>query len=221
MSKKKKTPEKFLQSFYQEFDGFIFKYRYIVFLFLLGIIFVLLGLFIFKNSFFTNNNLEIVDEDQKEDNTSQIVVEIVGEILKPGVYKLNGNSRIEDLLIASGGLSQDADRNWMEKSLNRAAKLSDGQKIYIPSVNEQFNVLSAKDGGTYQNISSDFSNQGSGFIDINSATQKELESLNGIGPVYGQRIIEQRPYSSIEEIVSKAQIPQKTFEKIKDQIIVY
>ena len=81
--------------------------------------------------------------------------------------------------------------------------------------------MSANDGGTYQNVSSDFTSQGSGFIDINAATQKELESLSGIGQVYAQKIIEYRPYSNIEEIVTKAKIPQKTFDKIKSQIIIY
>ena len=221
MSKKKELPKNLSNNFSSKIDNFFYKYRYLVFLFLLGIIFVLLGIFISKNFSFGKNNIEIIDNNEKEKNVSEIVVEIAGEVIKPGVYKLSDDSRIEDLLVLSGGISQNANRDWMEKNLNRAAKLSDGQKVYIPSIDEQSNVLSANDGGTYQNVSSDFTSQGSGFIDINAATQKELESLSGIGQVYAQKIVEYRPYSNIEEIVTKAKIPQKTFDKIKSQIIVY
>ncbi|MFH1971338.1 MAG: helix-hairpin-helix domain-containing protein [Patescibacteria group bacterium] len=221
MPKKKELPINLSNTFSSKVDDFFYKYRYLVFLFLLGIIFVLLGIFISKSFSFGKNKIEIINGNENGDGLSEIVVEIAGEVIKPGVYKLSDGSRIEDLLVLSGGISQNADRNWMEKSLNRAAKLSDGQKVYIPSVDEQSNVLSASDGGTYQNTSSDFGSQGSGFIDVNQATQKELESLSGIGPVYAQRIIEYRPYSNIEEIVAKTQIPQKTFDKIKSQLIVY
>jgi competence protein ComEA len=221
MSKKKENLQNLSDNFSSKIDNLFYKYRYIIFLFLLGIIFVLLGIFIFKNVSFGKSKIEVIDEKENNGTTLEIIVEIAGEVIKPGVYKLSNGSRIEDLLVLAGGVSQNADRNWMEKSLNRAAKLSDGQKVFIPNANEQSNVLSANDGGTYQNISSDISAQGSGFIDINAATQQELESLNGIGPVYAQKIIEYRPYSKVEEIVTKAQIPQKTFDKLKNQIIVY
>lgn len=221
MSKKKENSQNISENISSKIDNFFYKYRYIVFLFLLGIIFVLLGIFIFKNVSFGKSKIEVIDENENSGTSSDIIVEIAGEVIKPGVYKLSNGSRIEDLLVLSGGVSQNASRNWMEKSLNRAAKLSDGQKVYIPNVDEQTNVLSANDGGTYKNVSSDIGSQGSGFIDINAATQKELESLNGIGPVYAQKIIEYRPYSKVEEIVTKAKIPQKTFDKLKNQIIVY
>ena len=221
MSKKKENPHNLSNNLSSKIDILFYKYRYIIFLFLLGIIFVLLGIFISKNVSFGKSKIEVIDEKENNGITSEIIVEIAGEVIKPGVYKLQNGSRIEDLLMLAGGVSQNADRNWMEKSLNRAAKLSDGQKVFIPNANEQSNVLSANDEGTYQNVSTDISSQGSGFIDINTATQQELESLNGIGPVYAQKIIEYRPYSKVEEIITKAQIPQKTFDKLKSQIIVY
>jgi len=221
MSKKKETPQNLSSNLSSKIDILFYRYRYIIFIFMLGIIFVLLGIFISKNVSFGKSKIEVIDEKENNGITSEIIVEIAGEVIKPGVYKLQNGSRIEDLLMLAGGVSQNADRNWMEKSLNRAAKLSDGQKVFIPNANEQSNVLSANDEGTYQNVSTDISSQGSGFIDINTATQQELESLNGIGPVYAQKIIEYRPYSKVEEIITKAQIPQKTFDKLKSQIIVY
>ncbi|EKD47123.1 MAG: helix-hairpin-helix DNA-binding motif-containing protein, partial [uncultured bacterium] len=59
------------------------------------------------------------------------------------------------------------------------------------------------------------------LININAASQSELETLWGIGPVTAQNIIEQRPYSSVEELLSKKIIKQNVYDKIKDQIAVW
>jgi DNA uptake protein ComE-like DNA-binding protein len=56
-------------------------------------------------------------------------------------------------------------------------------------------------------------------IDLNSATAQELKSLPGIGDAYAAKIIENRPYANKTQIVSKAGVPQATYDKIKDQII--
>jgi competence protein ComEA len=109
----------------------------------------------------------------------------------------------------------------MQRSLNRAAKLIDGQKIYIPVVGEQLGGESAKNIGGYNSV---LGSQGSGqvgLVNINLASQKELESLPGIGPVYAQKISEQRPYSNIEELLSKNVLNKSTFEKVKDLVTVY
>lgn len=203
-----------------DWEELLFKHKFQIFFILLGVFLVGLGLFyVKKEQEVISPAVEVLDnvtEPQKD-----IVVEIAGQVEKPGVYKLTDGSRIEDLLIKSGGISANADRIWLEKSLNRASKLVDGQKIYIPSVDEQTNVLSANNSGGDQTISSISEGQGSGLVNINSATQKELESLNGIGPVYAQNIIEHRPYSSIEELVSKDVLGDYTYQKIKDDISVY
>jgi competence protein ComEA len=202
------------------FEVFFQKYRLVIFLLLGGIILVFVGLFITKSNNFSQNKIEILNDDSNQ-NGGEIIVEIAGSVINPGVYKLSNGSRVEDLLVASGGINSTADRNWMEKTLNRAAKLTDGQKIYIPSLGKQTEVLSAKNSVDDKTISSNFSGQGSGLININSATAKELDSLPGIGPVYAQNIIEHRPYSSGEELVSKKVIPSSTFEKIKNLITTY
>jgi len=124
------------------------------------------------------------------------------------------------LLITAGGLSEKADRLWVEKNLNRAAKLIDGQKIYIPRADEQSNLTTAKNSVDNQTISTNLGSSGGGAININTASQKELESLEGIGPVYAQNIIEHRPYSNTEELVSKDVLKKSLFEKIKNKISV-
>jgi competence protein ComEA len=188
---------------------------------LLGLILIGIGVFLFKSGVFeSQNSIEIINTDQDQKN-EEITVEIAGSVEKPGVYKLPNLSRVDDLLVACGGLSGDADREWVTKNINRASKLSDGQKIYIYSQSE---VESAKKNGGSQEIkgvSSSVLANDSELININTASQEELESLVGIGPVYAQKIIEGRNYSSLEELVNRKIIPQKTFDKIKNEISVY
>ena len=194
-------------------DDFFFRFRYAILIFLLGVILTGVGLFISQNEKDGDTDqVEILTgASEARDEGSEIVVEIAGEVEKPGVYKLPKNSRVEELLIASGGISEGADRDWMEKSLNRAARLSDGQKIYIPAVGEQRSNPSGESWGS----------GGSGLININSASQKELESLPGIGPAYAQNIIEHRSYSNVEELSTKGVLKKSTYEEIKDLVTVY
>jgi competence protein ComEA len=194
-------------------DDFFFRFRYAILIFLLGVILTGVGLFISQNEKDGDTDqVEILTgASEARDEGSEIVVEIAGEVEKPGVYKLPKNSRVEELLIASGGISEGADRDWMEKSLNRAARLSDGQKIYILGANEQGSNPSGESWGS----------GGTGLININSASQKELESLPGIGPVYAQNIIEHRSYSNVEELSTKGVLKKSTYEEIKDLVTVY
>jgi competence protein ComEA len=61
----------------------------------------------------------------------------------------------------------------------------------------------------------------SGVININSATESELDKLSGVGPVTAQKIIDGRPYSNLSDLVAKKILTQKAFDKIKDQISVF
>ncbi len=196
-----------------------FKYRFQILFFLIGAILIGLGLLLVKDSRITSSKIEVLEsttEGLGED--LEIVVEVAGAVEKPGVYKLTKGVRIEDALISAGGISADADRLWMERSLNRAAKLIDGQKIYIPRKDEQISGVSVDNSGGYQTISS---SQGSGLVNINSTSQKELESLWGIGPVTAQNIIEQRPYSSVEELLTKKILKSNVYERNKDKLSVF
>jgi competence protein ComEA len=165
--------------------------------------------------------VEVLSGTTSGEGTGEIAVEIAGEIIKPGVYKLPMGSRVDDLLVISGGFSASADRKWTDKYLNRASKLTDGQKVFIPSVNEQLGVLSAKNTGGDQTVSSTFSSDSNTLININTASLGELDSLPGIGPVYGQSIIEHRPYSNVEELLSKGALKSSVYQKVKDLVSVY
>ncbi len=203
------------------FETFLTKYRFPLIVLLGGVVLIGLGILLNKGEV-SGTKVEVLEATTEAQNQqAEIVVEIAGAVEKPGVYKLPKDSRIEDLLVSSGGVSSSADREWMEKTLNRAAKLIDGQKIYIPSVNEQSSVESAKNPSGYQTVSSDFSSQKEGLVNINTASLKELDGLPGIGPVYGQNIIEHRPYSNVEELLSKAVLKPSVYEKIKGLVTAY
>lgn len=192
--------------------------RYLIFLGLVGTILIGGGIFFSKMDLNTpSTKVEVLNAAGEVRDTKEITVEVSGSVIKPGVYKLADGSRVEDLIIISGGFSLLADRNWVDKYLNRASKLTDGQKVYIPQSGSE----SAKNNGVDQNTSPAFSPDSNGLININSADLKSLDSLPGIGPVYAQNIIEHRPYSILEELVSKGAIKQSLYDKIKNLISVY
>ncbi len=142
-----------------------------------------------------------------------IYVDVAGAVERPGVYKLPEKSRIEDVLVLAGGLAANADREWVAQNLNLAKEVKDGEKVYVPAIQQIGESASRQISGSV--------NQKIGKININTASQSELDSLEGIGEARVQAIIANRPYGSIEELVSKAKIPQSLYEKIKDEITVY
>lgn len=183
--------------------------RLIIILALVGIVILGAGIFWLKTSSQPETKVEILSAST--DNTEQILtkdiyIDISGAVNKPGIYKLKLGSRIEDALQMAGGIASDANSEWVETNLNRAAVLIDGQKIYIP------NTLSTP-LSTVKIISEK--------ININSASKAELESLTGVGPVTAEKIISGRPYQTVEELVSKKIMGQKTFAKIKNQLSVW
>lgn len=164
--------------------------------------------------------IEIISNDTKN-HSSELIVEVSGAVNSAGVYRLSSSSRVEDALAQAGGLSSEADSEWVGKYLNRAAYVNDGQKIYIPSAGEQSGGGSATNTRGDETVSEVLASQVGESININTASQSELETLNGIGPVYAQKIIDNRPYSNIDDLSSKSIIPDSTYEKIKDDISVY
>jgi len=162
----------------------------------------------------------------------KIKVDIAGAVVHPGVCEILKDGRVEEALKAAGGLSDEADRDWISKNLNLAAKLSDGDKLYIPKVGEatqpSAGIVSGV-GATNNQLESvsdtPLAGGGCSRVNINTASVATLdECLSGIGPAYAQRIIEYREahggFKSIEEIQEISGIGPKTFEKIKDQITV-
>jgi len=203
-----------------DWEGVIEKYKIQLGIGLGGLILLGLGMIFFRLNSVDKPKIEIVSSDSSQ-SAATIFVDIQGAVQNPGVYELPANSRINDLLIRAGGLSASADREWVSKNINLAQKLQDSSKIYIPSQKEvrQFGgpALSTTAGGEVAGISGTIA----GKININTASQAQLESLWGIGEKRAADIIANRPYQSIEELVTKAKIPKSVVEKIKEKITIY
>jgi len=154
-----------------------------------------------------------------------ILVDIEGAVASPGAKMLPVGSRVEDALRASGGFTEDADMEYTAKVLNRAQILSDGMKIYIPTTQEyetSYNndTLSRRQETSY-NMSTEINTQDGQvgpLISINSATMAELDTLAGVGPVTANKIISNRPYKILEDLINKKAIGVSLFEKIKSRL---
>ncbi|OGD92467.1 hypothetical protein A2697_02880 [Candidatus Curtissbacteria bacterium RIFCSPHIGHO2_01_FULL_41_44] len=160
------------------------------------------GLFFFKNQN-SGSEIQIIASTDKV-APGQIIVHVDGSVKKPGVYKLADQSRVVDAVGAAGGLTEDADQS----KVNLASKLVDGQKIYIRSVGEGDGRIVGETTGV--SVSS--------LVNINTASEAELDKLPGIGPVTAAKIIASRPYGSLEELLTKKVVSKSVFEKIKGLI---
>jgi competence protein ComEA len=153
----------------------------------------------------------------------KIRIDVAGAVISPGVYEFFEGDRVSDALTSAGGLSVAADRNWVAKNLNRAAKLVDGGKIYIPSqIEEKVPApLSGTSTGEQNLINLGNIGVSEGKVNLNAASQTELEALPGIGPVYAGKIISGRPYQSVEELKTRKILGQSLYNKLKDLLTVY
>lgn len=185
---------------------------------LIGLIFVGLGIFLSGNQ--ESPKVEILTETPPKAGpaSSMISIDIEGAVQAPGVYQLDDGARVNDLLIKAGGLSADADRDWVNKNINLAQKLTDGNKVYIPQKGE---LESAKTNLIISEQTTGITANSSQKININTATASELDGLWGIGEKRAADIINNRPYQTTEELVSRKVIPQSIFEKIKNNITIY
>ena len=171
-----------------------------------------------------------VSEDKSEENsTEKIILYIAGAIKKEGVYELEEGSRISDAIEQAEGLKEEADIT----NINLAYKLEDGMKIRIPTQTENnekdINKISEEyitknSGLETENIIEDTSKEKEEKIDINKATQEELETLSGIGPSTANKIVQYRKdngnFKSIEDIKNVNGIGESKYNEIKEKIIV-
>jgi len=176
---------------------------------LVGVLMVMGGIvsFMTMNDSLSGEGVEIMSVDELTEGEGEIYVDVGGAVIKPGMYQLEGGARVNDGLVVAGGLAGSADRDWVSKNLNLAMKLVDGQKLYIPQENE---VISNGQGQTL-----------SGLININSASVAELDRLWGVGEATAKKIIDGRPYGSVEELLTKKVVKTNVYEAIKDEVGVY
>ncbi|MDI6688898.1 MAG: ComEA family DNA-binding protein [Actinomycetota bacterium] len=154
---------------------------------------------------------EITPIEQKTQGAKkplEVVVHVCGAVKAPGVYELSGTKRVTDAIQIAGGPTPEANLD----ALNLAAKLVDGQKIYVPKEGESISPTLSGNGTV------------DGPINLNTASVEQLDQLPGIGPVLAQRIIEYREsnggFKSIDDLQKVEGIGPKKFEQIKDKVTV-
>lgn len=170
-----------------------------------------------------NETSDLTEEEVVEEieESEEIVLHIIGAVKNPGIVKIKEGSRIVDVIEAAGGITEDADIS----KINLAYIVEDGQKIFIPSITdeitEETEYVTSESG---DNIIVDDNEGENMMVNINKATQTELETLPGIGPAMALRIIEHREengnFENIEDIKNVKGIGDAKFENIKNHICV-
>ena len=175
-----------------------------------------------ENDLVENNNLDIISENDisQDINNDKIIVYVCGAVKESKVVSLKENSRICDAIDAVGGLTKEADLT----NINLAYILEDGEKIYIPKKEEEINTINNlnKESSSYTSYSS--SELLNNKININKATQTELEAIPGIGPSTALKIINYRKengkFTSLEDIKNVSGIGDSKYKKIKNYICI-
>lgn len=193
------------------------------------IILILIHEKLIKNEDFieTNIDLNIMQTEEnviEDENSGKIIIYITGEIQKEGVYELKENSRVLDAIEIAGGLKENANI----EDINLAQILEDESKIYIPNKNDENikndnqNNIDNISKNTTETIKKDGTIIKSEKININTASQTELETLPGIGPLTALKIVNYRKekgkFKNIEDIKNVSGIGESKFSKIKDLI---
>ncbi|MBI2708673.1 MAG: helix-hairpin-helix domain-containing protein [Actinobacteria bacterium] len=158
-----------------------------------------------------------------------VVVYAAGRVVRPGVYRLPGGSRVTDALAAAGGSAPGADLN----RLNLAAPLQDGERVYVPAVGEAVPPVVAGEAPPPPSASPSLTTSGAGAapgaapgapVNLNTATAAELDALPGVGPATAQAIIDRRttggPFRSVDDLLDVRGIGEAKLAALRDLVVV-
>jgi competence protein ComEA len=138
----------------------------------------------------------------------KVVVHVVGQVFKPGLYSLPDGSRVDDAISKAGG----AKPRGALALVNLAAPVADGQQIVVPSRQEAAQALAGGSPGAALG----------GRVHLNSATLEQLDELPGIGPVTAQKILDYRTehgaFGSVEELDAVPGIGPATLAELQDLV---
>lgn len=198
-----------------------------------GLVVIIIALIVFflvyNNSFINMDQDEIdmydiafiEDEEKNNENTenkiNKIKVHITGEVLKQGLIELEEGARIDDAIKEAGDITEYADLS----KVNLAYELSDGQKVYIPSIKDETEEYISEGAGESVIEDEDVKD---GKININTADVDLLQTINGVGESLASKIIDYRKqngkFKSVDDLKNVSGIGDKKFEDIKDKVIV-
>lgn len=163
-----------------------------------------------ESNLLSNQNSESTIET--ENIVQEVAVYICGAVKMPGVYEFPEGTRIDEVIQAAGGMTAHAQQEY----LNQAQVIVDGEKIYLPTMDEvaQGDFI----------IDSSSSSQDNGKINLNTASKEQLMTLTGVGEAKAQSILSYREqngfFSEIEDIMKISGIKDAVFQTIKEAICV-
>lgn len=211
---------------------FLDKKQKIIFIIIGALMLLFIGYYIIKKTeHYTYNELEISedneiqnsnDKEKKIEDEKEIIVHITGEVANEGIIKIEEDSRIADVIEKAGGETEEADLS----KVNLAYSVQDGQKINIPNKNERTEEISDEEYITETAGKNIIENDKKTMdkVNINTATQTEMETLSGIGPSTALKIINYRnengKFETIEDLKNVPGIGEAKFENIKENIYV-
>ncbi|MEO6122806.1 MAG: ComEA family DNA-binding protein [Ilumatobacteraceae bacterium] len=155
-----------------------------------------------------------------------ITVYVTGAVVMAGVYALQADARVQDAVVAAGGMANDADG----EAVNLAGFLVDGARLYIPRVGVPVPPVvtpsggGSTGGGSAGGVSGGGPTTTPGPIDLNTATAEQLDALPGIGPSTAAAIVEHRessgPYATIDDLLAVRGIGPAKLDAIRELITV-
>ena len=141
---------------------------------------------------------------------------VSGAVQTPGVYRLDPGSLVADAINAAGGEKEEADL----VAINLAHALADGEQIYVPKQVETTPPAPITRSNTEITSAKPDDDSADALIDLNLASAEELEEIPGVGPATAKRIIETRPFSSIDDLLHVKGIGEAKLEKMRPFVVV-
>lgn len=164
-----------------------------------------------------NSSEEIAESEEVEVATQEVLIDIKGHVMKPGVYAMKMGDRVIDAVEKAGGFMEGADSD----KVNLAALLADEMVIIVPAEGEEMEGVIMQ---PVTNDSEQTETSSGGLVNINTASEEELTSLTGIGPSKAKAIVDYRSKNGLfkkeEDIMQVTGIGQKSFEKLRNEITV-
>jgi competence protein ComEA len=158
-----------------------------------------------------------------------LVVEVAGAVARPGLYHLAGGARVADAIAAAGGYGPRVDAPRATATINLAARVADGDRILVPSRDDPSSAPTtgggspAGSGGGSEAGGSGSAGATGAKVDLNRATEAELDTLPGIGPVTAAKIMAartQQRFRSVDELRDRKLVGQATFARLRDLVTV-
>ena len=161
------------------------------------------------------------DQDGAPGTTAAaLVVHAAGAVATPGVHRVPSGARVADVLDAAGGVTTDADLD----RVNLAAPVADGQRLYVPRLGEAAIPvpIGPSDGAGGSGGAGDGTSSTAGPVDLNRATESELDVLPGVGPATAAAIVAHRgangPFSRVDDLLEVRGIGPAKLEALRDLV---